>query len=168
MVSSTAHPATRRASLLRLLRAEARRARSSPSCQVTAGAVGGASITGFDMTSSPPCRVPLSGRRLERREGGLLDVLLDEAGLLHQVEDLALAVDPLVVEVGGRDEPVELVVQPVLEERHLLGRAHREVLGVGRDDLVTVLLPLLDSAVPQGDEEGRLLLVLLDPGLAGH
>src|SRR5919112_1764252 len=113
MVSSTTHPATRRASLLRLCRAEARRARSSPSCQVTSGPVEGASITGLDMVSVPPRRFPPSGGRLEGREAGLLDVLLDEPRLLHEVEDLAFALDPLVVQVGGRDEPVELVVQPV-------------------------------------------------------
>src|SRR5215203_3595014 len=162
----TAQPATRKARRLRLCRADARRACASPSCQVTAGPASRTSITGMDMVSISP-RLPRSGGRLEGGEAGLLDVLLDEAGLLHQVEDLLLALDPVVVEVGRRDEPVELVVQPVGEEGELLVVADGEVLRVGLDDLVPVVLPLLDAAIPELDQEGRLLLVLLDPRLAG-
>src|SRR4029453_18488631 len=101
MVKMTAQPATRRARRLRLFRAVVRRASASPSCHVTAGPVAGASITGFDMVSMSPLRFPRSGGRLECREGRLLDVLLDEAGLLHQVEDLTLTLDPFVAQVRG-------------------------------------------------------------------
>src|SRR3712207_7933374 len=47
----------------------------------------------------------------------VLDVLLDEPGLPHQVEDLHLAVGPGLVDVGAVNEPVELVRQPVLQDR---------------------------------------------------
>src|SRR3712207_978804 len=151
-----AQPATKRARCLRLPRAAARRACSSPSSQVTAGVVGGSVITVLDMVL--PRRVPTESGLLEvGGEGRVLDVLLDEAGLPHQVEDLRLAVGPLLVDVGAVDEPVELVRQPVLQEGHLLRVPDGEVLRVGRDDLVAVLLPLLDPAVPELDEERRLL-----------
>src|SRR5688500_940404 len=103
--SIATHPAARRASLFALRTEDARRARSSPSCQVTCGPASGAEITGFDI-----CHIPLrrtgSGGGLDSGEHRVFDVLLHEAGLAHELEDLLLLVHPLVLEVDGLDVPV--------------------------------------------------------------
>src|SRR5919107_712355 len=119
---------------------------------------------GEPLTTAPLTSGPRWGRpeRLVRR---LLLVLLHEPGLLEEREELALGVDPFLVEVDRVDEPVVLVEEvadPLFVA--LVGRG--EVLRVRGDDLVLVLLPLLDAALPDGEEELSLLLVVLEPVLA--
>src|SRR5215218_294696 len=119
-------------------------------------------------TRGPLATAPLMSRprrRPERVELRLVLVLLHEAGLLEQREELALGVDPLLVQVDRVDEPVvvvEEVADPALVALVLGG----EVLRVRGDDLVLVLLPLLDAALPHREEELGLLLVVLEPVLA--
>src|SRR5919109_656440 len=117
------------------------------------------------LTAAPLMSCPR--RRPERVELRLVLVLLHPAGLLEEREDLALGADPLLVEIDGVDEPVvvaEEVADPLLVALVLGG----EVLRVRGDDLVLVLLPLLDAALPDREEELSLLLVILEPVLARH
>src|SRR5215210_1880221 len=102
--------------------------------------------SGGPLTTTPlTSRAP--GRRRERLERRLLLVLLHPAGLLQEREDLALRVDPLLVEVDRVDEPVVVVEEPADPALVALVRGG-EVLRVRGDDLVLVLLPLLDAALP--------------------
>ena len=81
----------------------------------------------------------------------------------EQVGDLCLALDPLLVQVDRVDELVELGLVPVLEEGQLLVIGVPEVLGVRLEDGIAVLGPLLEAAVPDAQEEGDLLGVLVVP-----
>src|SRR5829696_7043962 len=119
---------------------------------------------GEPLTTAPPTSGP-RWRRPERLVPRVGLVLLHEARLLEEREELALGVDPLLVEIDRVDEPVvvvEEVADPALVALVLGG----EVLRVRGDDLVLVLLPLLDAALPHREEELGLLLVVLEPVLA--
>ena len=73
----------------------------------------------------------------------------DHAGL----GDPCLSVDPLLVEVDGVDELVELVVVPVFEVGELLIVRVAEVLGVGLENGVLVRSPT--PRVPGARRRGR-------------
>src|SRR4029079_7674634 len=104
------------------------------------------------------CRVDASVQRL-------LLIRRDEPGVTQELGHTRFSLDPILREVDGINELIELVRVPVLEVGKLLIVLVPEVIGVRLEDRILVRRPFVQSALPDGEEERDLGDVIVVPAL---